>query len=529
MTVNELLPGAGRRPWAGLAVLCLANLVIAVDIFVLMLAVPHIGTDLATSATETLWIFDIHGFMVGAFLITMGGLGDRIGRRRLFLIGSAAVGLASVVCAYAPNPEVLIAGRVLLGIAVATLPPCSLGLIRTMFPEPRRMGVAIGFWAGSFTVGAIVGPVLGGALLDQFWWGSVFLIAVPILLVVLVAGPASLPEHRNPDAARLDLTSAALSLATILPIIFGIKEVAHDGWGLTPVAALVVGLALGVVFVRRQRRVTNPLMDLSLFRNRAYSIGLGSLLTYAMLTGATLMFVTMHFQMVAGLSALESGLALVPGMALSTLSVTLAPVLARWVRPAYLIGAGLVVVVLGLFLVTRVEPTSGPAVLITSFAVWCVGSGFVLAMGISLVVGSVPVEKAASASSMPQISNEFGASLGIATLGVVGTLIYRAQVELPAAVPAEAAVAAGDSLVGALTVAGTLPPEVAGPLVGAAFQAFNSGLQTVATTAAIILAGLAVLVVVKLRHIPPLARQDAAPEPESTEDSGTGAGLAAAA
>jgi len=368
-------------------------------------------------------------------------------------------------------------------------------------------------------------------MLDTFWWGSVFLIAVPILLVVLVAGPLTLPEHRNPDAARLDLTSAALSLAAILPIIFGIKEVAHNGWGFTAIAALVIGLALGVVFIRRQRRVRNPLIELSLFRNRAYSLGLGSLLVYAMLTGATLMFITMHFQMVAGLSALESGLALVPGMALSTLSVTLAPVFARWVRPAYLIAIGLAFVVLGLLLATRVEPTSGPAILITAFAVWCVGSGMVLAMGISLVVGSVPVEKAASASSMPQISNEFGASLGVATLGVVGTMVYRATVDMPAGVPAEAATAAGDSLIGALTVAGTLPPEVAGPLLGAAFEAFNGGLTTVATTAAVILSGLAVLVVVKLRHIPPLAREDKQALSETTDDAGpsAGGGLAAAA
>lgn len=524
VTINELLPRAGRREWTGLGVLCLANLVIAVDIFVLLLAVPHIGTSLGATATESLWIFDIHGFMVGAFLITMGSLGDRIGRRRLFLIGAATFGLASVLCAYSTSPEMLIAARALLGIAGATLPPCTLGLIRNMFPDARQMGLAIGIWAGSFTLGAIVGPVLGGALLDQFWWGSVFLIVAPIMALVLVTGPLSLPEHRNRDTARLDVTSVVLSLAAILPFIYGIKEVAKDGWQVVPLGAIVAGLVLAVVFVRRQSRVPNPLIDVSLFRNRSYSIGLGGLLAYAMLTGATLMFITMHFQLVAGLTSFQSGLALVPGMVLSTLSVIVAPILARWFRPAYLIAVGLLIVVAGLLLVTRVEPTSGPAILIISFAVWCSGSGLLLALGINLVVGSVPPEKAASASSMPQISNEFGASLGVATLGVVGTLVYRASIDLPAGAPPEAA----DSVVGALTVSGTLPAEVAGPLVGAAFEAFTSGTRTVATISAVILTGLAILVVAKLRQVPPLGRPVEEPAPKQ-DDNPTDDGLAAAA
>ncbi len=525
MTLNESTSRAGWRAWAGLGVMCLCYFMIAIDVFVVLLAVPHLSADLGANASQQLWILDIHGFMAGGFLIAMGGLGDKIGRRKLLLIGTAAFGTASVLSAYATSPEMLIAARTLLGIAGATLPPCTLALIRTMFPTPKQMGMAIGFWSGSFTLGAIAGPVIGGAMLDRFWWGSVFLLAAPVMVLVLVTGPMLLPEQRSRTVTRLDLFSVVLSLVAVLPVIYGVKDVAQDGWSEVPILAIAAGLFAGVWFVRRQRTVPNPLIDLSFFRVRSYSIGLGSLLTYAMSTGATLAFVTMHFQLVEELTPLESGLALVPGMAMSTLSVIVAPILARWIRPAYLMSAGLAVVVCGLLLVTRVEATSGPAVLMTAFAVWCAGSGMVLALGINMVVSSAPPEKAGSASAMPQISNEFGSSLGVATLGSVGVLVFRGQMEtaIPAGVPADAVPAASESMVSALTVAGTLPDEQAAALVTAAREAFTTGVHTVAMISAVALTGLAVLILTKLRGVERLGRDgdESAPRTDSGHASST--------
>ena len=215
--------------WGGLAVLALPTLLVAMDLTVLHLAVPHISADLEPSSVELLWIVDIYGFLVAGSLITMGTLGDRIGRRRLLLAGAVTFGVASVIAAFANSAGMLITTRALLGVAGATLLPSTLALIRHMFVDPRQRGLAIGVWAAVFSAGTALGPVLGGALLERFWWGSVFLIGVPAMVTLLLVGPAVLPEYRDPDAGRLDLVSAALSLVGVLAFIYGLKQIAENG------------------------------------------------------------------------------------------------------------------------------------------------------------------------------------------------------------------------------------------------------------------------------------------------------------
>jgi DHA2 family multidrug resistance protein-like MFS transporter len=247
------VPRAGRREWVGLAVLALPTLLVALDLFVMLLAVPHLSAALGASSTQQLWILDIYGFMVAGLLLTMGTLGDRIGRRRLLLLGAAAFGTASILAAWSANPEMLIAARALLGIAGATLSPSTLSLIMTLFRDPKQQASAVGIWAGCFVAGAIIGPIVGGVLLEHFWWGSVFLLGVPAMVLLLLVGPRLLPEFRNPHAGRLDLASVALSLGAILPIVYGLKELARGGWQPLPVATIVVGLVVGWRFVPSAR------------------------------------------------------------------------------------------------------------------------------------------------------------------------------------------------------------------------------------------------------------------------------------
>src|SRR5215218_2784400 len=237
-------PRAGRRDWIGLAVIALPCLLYSMDLEVLYLAVPSLTSDLEPTSSQLLWITDIYGFLLAGFLLTMGALGDRIGRRRLLLIGAAAFGVASVLAAFSRTPEVLIASRALLGIAGATLAPSTLSLIRNMFLDPDQRAFAIGVWATSFSAGAAIGPLAGGLLLDFFWWGSVFLLAVPVMALLLVLGPVLLPEFRDPEAGTPDIASAAMSLAAVLAVIYGLKQIAQDGIGWPLLLSIMVGFAI---------------------------------------------------------------------------------------------------------------------------------------------------------------------------------------------------------------------------------------------------------------------------------------------
>jgi DHA2 family multidrug resistance protein-like MFS transporter len=519
---------AGRREWLGLAVLALPTLLVALDLFVMLLALPHLSAALGASSTQQLWILDIYGFMVAGFLLTMGTLGDRIGRRRLLLVGAAAFGTASILAAWSTSPGMLIAARALLGIAGATLSPSTLSLITTMFRDPRQRASAVGIWAGCFVVGAIVGPIVGGVLLEQFWWGSVFLLGVPAMVLLLLVGPVLLPEYRNPQAGRLDLASVALSLGAILPVVYGLKELARGGWQPLPAATIVIGLAVGWRFVRRQHTLADagadPLLDLRLFANRAFSTTLGSLLANSTLAGGTMALIAQHFQLVDGLSPLRAGLALVPGMLAAIGSFQLAPLLGRRVRPALLFAGGLVISVAGLLLLTQSDATSGPLVLMAGFVMVSFGGGPLVALGTNLVVSSAPPEHAGSAAGVAQTANEFGYALGVATLGSIGVAVYHAWMvdAIPAAVPPAAAAGARDTLAGAIAAAQQLPEQLAGTLLAVARDAFTGGLHAVAAVSAVVLAGIAVLIVTTLRDLPPLGQPDPGQTPDQASQADDG-------
>ena len=514
-------PRAGRREWFGLAVLALPTFLVAIDIFVLLLALPNLTKELGADSNQQLWVTDIYGFMLAGFLVTMGTLGDRIGRRKLLLIGAVAFGLTSVLAAYATSPLLLILARGAMGVAGATLMPSTLALITTMFHDPRQRATAFGLWGGTFTVGAIVGPVLGGVLLGSFWWGSVFLLAIPVMVLLLAVGPTLLPEYRNEQAGRPDPLSVLLSLATMLPVIYGIKQLTRDGWQPLPVAFVVLGVTAGVLFGRRQRQLKDPLLDLSLFSNRTIGTALFSQLSYSIVGGGTMLFMMLYFQLVAGASTLKAGLEMLPGMAAATVGFTVAPMLASRFRPAYVMAAGMLGTASMLALFTTVGPDGGTGTLVVGFAVFSFCGAPLVALGTNLVVGSAPPEKAGSAGSLAQMSNEFGGTLGNALLGAVGFAVYRGLVDdrLPTGLPADAAASARDSLAGATSAAADLPGQAGAALLGSAHESFAAALNTVTAVGAVWLVGVAILVALRLRHLPPIgAAQPASTEPHAAGD-----------
>jgi len=353
-------PRATRREWAGLAVLALPCMLYSMDLTVLNLAVPRISADLRPSSAQQLWIVDVYGFMVAGSLITMGTLGDRIGRRRLLLLGAASFGAASVLAAFAASAALLIAARALLGVAGATLAPSTLALVRNMFLDPHQRTIAIGVWITSFSAGGAIGPLAGGVLLGSFWWGSVFLIGVPVmLLLLLVVGPVLLPEYRDPHAGRVDLPSVALSLAAVLAVIYGLKQLAQNGAGWAPALAVAAGLGLGVVFVRRQQALRDPLVDLGLFRVGAFSAALAINTCSFFVAFGSFFYLAQYLQLVLGLTPLQAGLWTVPSALGFIAGSLLTPPLVRRVRPALVMAGGLVLAAAGFGLLTRVARPQG--------------------------------------------------------------------------------------------------------------------------------------------------------------------------
>ncbi|MFF2078170.1 MFS transporter [Kitasatospora sp. NPDC058162] len=492
---------AGRREWIGLAVLLLPTLVLSMDMGVLFFAVPYISTELAPSGTQQLWIMDMYSFLLAGLLITMGALGDRIGRRRLLMIGAAGFTVASLLAAWSGSAEQLIAARALLGAAGATVMPSTLALIRNTFHDPKQRQVALGAWGGVLTAGATLGPVAGGLLLDHYWWGSAFLVAVPVMVLVLLTAPVLLPEYRTPArTGRFDLPGAVLSLAAILPLVYGVKTLAVDGWSPLPALATAAGLLIAVAFVWRQRTAANPLIDLSLFRIRTFSgaISVNTLAMFAMMGFA--LFTSQYLQLVKGMSPFTASLwSLVPSVGVGA-AVGISSALAGKVRPAALMGGGFVVGAAGFAMMTQVGPHSPLALILTAAGVLAAGTVGTMTMTAEMVVSAAPAEQAGAASATSETAVELGSSLGIALLGAAGAAVYRHQ--LDGALPAGVDGAARDTLGGAVSVAAHLPGRLGPDLLETARGAFTDGLHVAAVVGLVFALGAALLAHRLLRHLP---------------------------
>jgi DHA2 family multidrug resistance protein-like MFS transporter len=485
----QAAPKATRREWIGLAVIALPCVLYSMDLTVLNLAVPQISADLRPSSSQLLWIVDIYGFLLAGLLIPMGTLGDRIGRRRLLMIGAGAFGVGSVAAAFSNSAEMLIATRALLGIAGATLAPSTLSLIRNMFHDPAQRTVAISVWITSYSVGAAIGPVAGGVLLQYFWWGSVFLLAVPVMVLLLAVAPVLLPEFRDPRAGRLDLFSAALSLVAVLAVIYGVKKIAESGFAWQHLLVIAAGVAVAFAFAARQRRLADPMIDLRLFRAPVFSASLAVMVLGCFVAFGCFLFVAQYLQLVAALSPLHAALWMMPWALTFVLGSNLTPLIVRRVPPMIVITVGLVLAALGYGWLTQVEVDSHVLVMIGGNIVSALGLAPVFTLTTDLIVGAAPPERAGAASAISETASELGGAIGIAILGSVGTAVYRRVIDVDQieGVPTEAAIAARDTLGGAAVAAETLPGPAGTQLLGAARDAFTLSLETVGAISGVVM------------------------------------------
>lgn len=491
-----------RRAWFALGLLMLPVLLISIDNTVLTFALPSIAEAFRPSAATQLWMVDIYSLVLAALLVAMGSLGDRIGRRRILMIGGAGFAVVSAFAAFSPSAEALVLARAALGVFGAMLMPSTLSLLRNIFPDPNTRRLAIAIWASGFAVGSSLGPVVGGALLEHFAWGSVFLVAVPILLPLLALGPFFIPESKDPAPGPLDLLSVLLSFTAMLPLVWGIKTAAHSGIDALVVAAFLIAVVSGWLFVARQRRSDTPMLDLSLFGYAPFSASvLANFLSMVGLIGF-LFFVAQHLQLVLGLSPLQSGLVMIPGAICSVTAGLYAARLARRFAPQYLLALGLLLISVGFFLVLLFRHDLSIGAVIISFVVLELGIGLSQTISSDTIVGSVPAAKAGAASAVSETAYELGAVVGTATLGTIFTAAYRRNVQVPAGIPEPGASDAAESIAGAVAVADELPTGLGSQLLDSARLAFDSGVGPTALIAGLLTLVAAAVVLFGFRNTP---------------------------
>ncbi|HEX6358882.1 MFS transporter [Actinophytocola sp.] len=519
MTVDNAPPKAGRREWIALAVLTLPTLLVTLDLNVLLLALPHIAADLQAGPVEQLWITDIYAFIVAGLTVTMGHVGDRFGRRKILLASAAVFVVASLLCAFATSVPMLIVARALLGASGAALAPLTLAMIFGIFQDPKQMGTALGVWASALGGGVVLGPPVGGILLDSFWWGSVFLMGVPIMLVLLLAGPVLLKESRNPDGAPIDLRSVALFLVAILPVVAALKEVARSGFDLRPALLLVLG-AVGIfLFVRRQSRIPNPLLDLKLFKNKVVRSGMSVFVSGGLFAGALALVIALYLQLVEGLSPLAAGMWMLPAALIGLAFNNIAPKFAGVFRPGHVIAVGLLIAMAGSLLLTLAESVGGVLIVMIGLTVVMIGASPIGPVANQVVMMNVPPEKAGAVGGLVSTGGELGAAFGVAVLGSVATAVYQGNVTVPAGLPADVTASASEGITGAVAAAANLPAGQANALLASAREAFNAGLITVAVITAVGFVIVAAIAWRGLGHVLPFGAGHGAPAEDAPDAS----------
>ncbi|MFD1811671.1 MFS transporter [Rhodococcus gannanensis] len=492
-------PSVGARGWIALAVLMLPVLLVSVDNTVLSFALPSISSSMGPTGAQQLWIIDIYPLVLAGLLVSMGSMGDRLGRRRLLLIGATGFGVVSVLAAYAPTPEALIAARALLGFFGAMLMPSTLSLIRNIFLNPNQRRLAIAIWAACFAAGGALGPIVGGFLLEHFWWGSVFLLAPVVLIPLLVLAPIFVPESKDPNPGPVDPTSILLSLIALAPIVYAVKNLAHGGPIGQTVIPAVVGVTASILFVRRQLTRRTPMLDVRLFRVPTFSGAVAvNLLSVFSLVGF-LFFVSQHLQLVVGQSPMQAGISLLPGLAVMVVSGLAVVPLVRRVQPRTVVVVALLVSSLGYLTVLAFASPTAIAPVIAAFALLGAGIGAAETISNDLIVSGVAPEKAGAASAVSETAYELGAVLGTAVLGSILMASYRAHLTVPAGVDAGAAAQAGETLGGAHHVAADLPAAEGSALLDSAHAAFDAGVVVTSGIGAVLMVVAAAVAFATLR------------------------------
>lgn len=500
---------AGRREWIGLAALVVPMMFVLLDNGIIFLALPRLTADLGASSTEILWVADIYGFFLMAFLVAMGRIGDRIGHRKLLLMGAAAFSVLSVVAAFAASPLMLIVVRAALGIAGGIIGPCVFAIIRQLFPDRRQMATAMSIFATSAMIGVALGPSVGGLLLHWFWPGSVFLIAVPVMLWLLVVGPWALPETEHRSTVPVDLSSVVLWLATVLPTIYGLTRLARTGWETTSVVAMVVGLSLGALFVARERRLSNPLVDMRLFGIREIGATLAMFLLVGIVQSGNGLVLNQHLQLVEGYSTLATALWMVLPISVAIGGVHVSTFLAKRTRPAFVLSGGLVIASVGSAVLSRIDAVGGLTTLLVGLCIVMAGTSPVGVLSGQLVMQSAPADQAGSAGSLNGTAGELSSALGIAVFGSLVNVFYTGHVSVPDGLSPAAEADANDSISHAVAIARDLPAGPAEALISAARDTFNTAVTNIAALCVVLFFALAILALTTLRAIPPIGAKPA--------------------
>lgn len=464
-----------ERRWWALLVLCLSLVVIGMDNTILNVTLPTLAREFRATASELQWMVDSYVLVFAGLLLTMGAAGDRFGRKLALNAGLLVFVTGSVASAFAGSAEVLIASRSAMGIGAALIMPSTLSIITNMFPEKER-GRAIGVWAGVAGLGIVLGPVIGGWLLEHFWWGSVFLVNVPVVAVAIVAGWSLVPESRDPRASPLDPVGALLSIAALVSLVYGIIEAPQNGWT-DPITLGAFGIAaiLSVAFIRWEGRSPYPMLRMEFFRNPRFSAASAAIMMLFFVLFGSVFLMTQHLQFVLGYSPLEAGVRILP-VATLVVAAPLSVRLVELIGTKIVVAAGLLIVAAALTLLSTVDVESGYGVVAGSIAVLGAGMGFTMAPATESIMGSLPLAKAGVGSAMNDTTRQVGGALGVAVLGSVLASSYGSAIDpILRGAPPQIADAASDSIGAATTIAAQLGPQ-GSSLIEAAGSAFIHGM-----------------------------------------------------